>query len=213
MLLETILGGVTGLVGNIISSIMTYKTQKLKNEHDQMMMRLETAAMRAEAEANIRITKAQVEGAVELADSQAYMASIHAGNKTMLDEKWIDKLLSIQGRWRFITVPIACLVAVLFGFVDWLRGFMRPALTLYLTGLTTAITWMAWDIMQKHGINMTSAEAVAVFNQVIAIVIYLTVSCVTWWFGDRRIAKFLTTLHGKKGGGGTTSGPTGGAPL
>lgn len=213
MVLETILGGVTGLVGNVISSIMTYKTQKLKNQHEQMMMKLETAAMRAEAEANIRITKAQVEGAVELADSQAYMASIHAGNKPMLDEKWVDKLLSIEGRWKFITIPIACLVAVLFGFVDWLRGFMRPALTMYLTILTTAITWMAWDIMQKHGVEMTADQAVAVFNQVIAIVIYLTVSCVTWWFGDRRIAKFLTTIHEKKGGGGATGGPTGGSPL
>ena len=214
MVLETILGGVTGLIGNVISSIMTYKTQKLKNQHEQMMMKLETAAMRAEAEANIRITKAQVEGAVELADSQAYMASIHAGNKAMLDEKWVDKLLSIEGRWKFITIPIACLVAILFGFVDWLRGFMRPALTMYLTILTTAITWMAWDIMQKHGMGMTSEQAVAVFNQVVAIVIYLTVSCVTWWFGDRRIAKFLTTLHEKKGsGGGASGGPTGGGPL
>jgi len=212
MILETILGGVTGLIGNVISSIMTFKTQKLKNEHDQMMMRLETAAMRAEAEANIRITKAQIEGAVEIADSQAYMASINVGNKNLLDEKWVDKLLSIEGRWKWITIPVACIVAVLFGFVDWLRGFMRPALTLYLTALTTAITWMAWNIMQKHGIGtMTAEQAVDIFNEVVAIVIYLTVSCVTWWFGDRRIAKFLTSIHkkqGSNGGGGTTGGPS-----
>jgi hypothetical protein len=201
MIWTTLLGGLTGLIGNVISAIMTYKTQKLKNEHDQAMLRLETAAMRAEAEANIRITQAQIEGAVEIADSQAYMASIHHGNKPMLDEKWVDKLLSVEGKWRVITIPVACLVAILFGFVDWLRGFMRPALTLYLTILTTVITWMAWDVMQKHGIGaLTAAQAVAVFDQVVTIVIYLTVSCVTWWFGDRRMAKFLSRLHMKNNG-------------
>jgi hypothetical protein len=36
----------------------------------------------------------------------------------------------------------------------------------------------------------------AIFDQVTSIVIYLTVSCVTWWFGDRRVAKFLMRLRG-----------------
>lgn len=196
MILETILGGVTGLVGNVISSIMTFKTQKLKNEHDQIMLRLETAAMRAEAEANIKVTTAQVEGAVELADSQAYMQSIIQGNKQMFDGKWIDKLFSVEGRMRYLAIPFGCLVAIMFGFVDWLRGFMRPALTMYLTGLTTVITWMAWDMLNKAGVaNMTTEQAQHIFDQVITIVIYLTVSCVTWWFGDRRISKFLTSLN------------------
>lgn len=206
MLLETILGGVTGLVGNVISSIMTYKTQKLKNEHEQSILKLETAAMRAEAEANIRISKAQIEGAVELADSQAYMQSMRQGNQPMFNEKWVDRLLAVEGRWRILTFPFACFAAVMFGFVDWLRGFMRPALTLYLTALTTGITWMAWDILQKHGLSgMSVDEAVGIFNQVITIVIYLTVSCITWWFGDRTMSKFLQKHLEKRG-------PNGGPP-
>jgi hypothetical protein len=216
MLLETILGGVTGLVGNVISSIMTYKTQKLKNAHEQSMLRLETAAMRAEAEANIRITKAQIEGAVEIADSGAYMASMQMGNKAMFNEKWVDRLFDVEGKWRLLTFPLGCFAAFMFGLVDWLRGFMRPALTMYLTALTTAITWMAWDVMQKHGLgSMTPEQALSVFNQVIAIVIYLTVSCVTWWFGDRTMSKFLQKHlnigkpSGGNGGGniGSGSGP------
>ena len=214
MLLTTILGGVTGLVGNVISSIMTYKTQKLKNVHEESMLKLETAAMRAEAEANIRITQAQIEGEVEMADSQAYMQSIVHGNKNMFDQKWVDSLFAVEGKWRILTFPIGCFEAVMFGFVDWLRGFMRPALTLYLTGLTTVITWMAWDIMKKHGLEgMSAVEAALIFDQVITIVVYLTVSCVTWWFGDRRIAKFLSSIHKQKndpnGGGniGAGNGP------
>lgn len=217
MLLETIFGAATGLIGNVITSIMQFKTQKLKNEHEQDMLRLETAAMRAEAEANIRISKAQIEGEVELADSAAYMTSMQLGNKSMFNEKWVDTLFEVKGKWRIITFPLGCFAAFMFGLVDWLRGFMRPALTLYLTALTTAITWMAWDIMQKHGLGtLTAEQAMSIFNQVIAIVIYLTVSCVTWWFGDRTMSKFLQKRLGKggispggKGGGniGSGSGP------
>ena len=42
---------------------------------------------------------------------------------------------------------------------------------------------------------MSIAQATALFSQVIDIILYLTVSCVTWWFGDRRVAKFLMRLN------------------
>lgn len=203
MILTTILGGLTGLIGNIVTGVMNYKTMKLKNEHDEKMVALETDAMKEEAKMQIAITKAEIEGAVELADSQAYMETIKSGHKAMFSEKWIDKLFSVEGKFgRFFALPVAVLLAMGFAFVDWLRGFMRPAMTIYLIGMTTVITFMAWNIMQKFGMDtITPAQAIVIFTQVIDIVIYLTVSCVTWWFGDRRMAKFLTTLNKGKAEG------------
>lgn len=203
MILTTILGGLTGLIGNIVTGVMNYKTMKLKNAHDEVMVGLETDAMKEEAKMQIAITKAEIEGAVELADTQAFMQSLKAGNKAMFSEKWIDKLFSVEGKFgRFFAIPVAVLLAMGFGFVDWLRGFMRPAMTIYLIGMTTVITFMAWNIMQKFGMDsITPAQAIVIFTQVIDIVIYLTVSCVTWWFGDRRMAKFLTTLNKGKAEG------------
>ena len=123
-----------------------------------------------------------------------------AASQPMFAEKWIDKLFSVEGKFgRFFAIPVAVIIAMGFAFVDWLRGFMRPALTLYLTGVTTVLTWMAWKMMQEHGLaGMTTTQAIATYTQVTTMVIYLTVSCVTWWFGDRRMAKFLTTLNNKK---------------
>jgi len=203
MILTTILGGLTGLLGNIVTGVMNYKTMKIKNEHEQKMVELETSAMKEEAKMQIAVTKAEIEGAVELADAQAYMESLRAGQKPMFSEKWIDKLFSVEGKFgRFFALPVGVLLAMAFGFVDWLRGFMRPAITVYLIGMTTVITYMAWNILQKFGMeSITPAEAVVIFTQVIDIVIYLTVSCVTWWFGDRRMAKFLTTLNKGKAEG------------
>jgi hypothetical protein len=203
MVLTTILGGLTGLVGNIVTGVMNYKTMKIKNEHEAIMVGLETEAMKEEAKMQIAITKAEIEGAVELADTQAFMQSLKAGNQVMFSEKWIDKLFSVKGKFgRFCAIPVAVLLAMAFGFVDWLRGFMRPAMTIYLIGMTTVITFMAWNIMKKFGMDsITPAQAIVIFTQVIDIVIYLTVSCVTWWFGDRRMAKFLTSLNKGKAEG------------
>jgi len=197
--LDIILGGVTGLLGNVITGILGYKTQKLKNDHEIAVIQAETSAMKMEAQMQIQVTKAEIEGAVELADAQAYMISQKGASQPMFSEKWIDKLFSVEGKFgRFFAVPAAVLIAMAFGFVDWLRGFMRPALTVYLTGITTVLTYQAWQILQINGIEtMTSTQAVGTYTQATSMVIYLTVSCVTWWFGDRRMAKFLTTLNKK----------------
>ena len=198
--LDVILGGVTGLIGSIATGIMNYKMQKLKNEHDLAMIQAETESMKIEAQMQIQVTKAEIEGAIEVADAQAYMESQRQGGKPMFSEKWIDKLFSVQGKFgRFFSVPMAVLIATGFAFVDWLRGFMRPALTLYLTGATSVITYMAWKILKLHDLTaLSNADALSTYTQVTWMVIYLTVSCVTWWFGDRRMAKFLTTLHDKR---------------
>lgn len=198
--LDIIFGGITGLVGNVITGIMSYKTQKLKNQHEVDMIKAETESMKIEAEMQIQVTKAEIEGAVELADAQAYMNSQKSASQPMFSEKWIDKLFSVEGKFgRFFAVPAAVIIAMGFGFVDWLRGFMRPALTMYLTGITTVLTYQAWQILQQHGLGtMTAAQAVDTYTQTSSMVIYLTVSCITWWFGDRRMAKFLTTLNKKQ---------------
>jgi len=197
--LDILFGGITGLLGNAITGFMTYKTQKLRNDHDIAMIQAESESMRIEAQMQIQVTKAEIEGAVELADAQAYMLSQKSASKPMFSEKWIDKLFGVQGKvGRFFAIPTAVLIALAFGFVDWLRGFMRPALTIYLTGITTVLTYQAWQILQNHGLPaMTTTEAISSYNQVTSMILYLTVSCITWWFGDRRMSKFLTTLNRK----------------
>uniref|UniRef100_A0A6M3J1Q6 Uncharacterized protein n=1 Tax=viral metagenome TaxID=1070528 RepID=A0A6M3J1Q6_9ZZZZ len=197
MIVETILGVVTGIGGSLVTGIMNYKTQKLKNEHDLAIIRAETDAMVAEANANIQITQAQVEGEIEIADSKAYAISQHEGNKDALKEAYVVRLFETQGWFRFFTVPAAALLVVLLGLVDIFRKMMRPGITAYLAGVTTWITYKAWIVLEttKSGANaLTATQAMAIFTNVTNTVVYLTVSCVTWWFGDRRMAKFLMKM-------------------
>jgi len=203
MILETILGGVTGLIGNVVGGWFKLKQARLQSEirtadrmHEIAMVKAETQAMIMEAKANIKITQAQVEGAIDLKDAEAFMQSQREGNKALFDNKWIDALMSTTGWWRIITLPLASLIAFLFGLTDFLRGMLRPLLTMYLCGATTWVTWMAWEIMQKDGLTLSALQAVNIFNDTTSIVTYLTVSCVTWWFGDRRMSKSIMEMKG-----------------
>ncbi len=203
MILETILGGVTGLIGNVVGGWFKLKQAKLNAEirtadraHEISMVKAETQAMIMEAKANIKITQAQVEGAIDLKDAEAFMQSQKEGNKALFDSKWINALMSVQGWWRIITLPLASLIAFLFGLTDFLRGLIRPVLTVYLCGVTTWVTWMAWQIISTEGLTLSALNAIDIFKDTTSIVTYLTVSCVTWWFGDRRMAKNIMEMKG-----------------
>ncbi len=130
-----------------------------------------------------------MEGEIELADSKAYKISQQKGAKELFSTRFMDKLY--ESPW---TAWIGSILAFLFGLIDMLKAAMRPGLTAYLVALTSWITFISMDVLQKHGHLLTADQAGAIFDQVTSIVIYVTVICVTWWFGDRRVAKFLMRL-------------------
>ena len=202
--LDVILGGLTGLIGNGVTTWFKFKNAKLQFEHDEKMIDLQTNAMIQKAQAQIKITEATVKGEIEKEDSKAYTESQKSGHVQMFHEKWIDLLMKAgEAKWTgWFFKGIATLVSSGFAFIDWLNAAMRPVLTLYLVGCSTYITILAWRIMSQAGIqHLTGEQATAIFQQVTSTMIYLAVSAVTWWFGDRRMAKFLTSINEKASNG------------
>jgi hypothetical protein len=200
--LDILLGGVTGLIGNAFTTWFKYKNAKMDNEHKEKMVALETQAMLEEAKAQIQITKSRIEGDIELADSAAYTESQKTGQEKLFSDTWIDKIYSSGGTYtKWFFQFIGMIIASAFAFVDWLRTFMRPALTMYLVGATTWVTYLAWQIVAKaHGDAIPPDTAIAILAQVVDTIIFLTVSAVTWWFGDRTMSKFLQGMAKEKSG-------------
>ncbi len=200
--LDVILGGITGLLGNGITSWFKYKNAKMEYTHKEKMVDLETKAMIKEAEMQIDITKSRIEGEIELADAAAYITSQKVGQEKLFHEKWIDMIMEAGRKkvwYSFVFKVSGVMISASFAFVDWLNAMMRPTLTVYLVGASSYITVLAWKIMEKHGIQtITSIQAVAIFNQVSSTMIFLAVSCVTWWFGDRSMSKYLQQKEKKK---------------
>ena len=71
---------------------------------------------------------------------------------------------------------------MLMQFVDVVRGLTRPALTWGFVALTGAIYFTMGDTDAIH-----DGENVRV--RIVETVLYLTTTCVLWWFGARQLAK------------------------
>jgi hypothetical protein len=201
MMLDVLLGGITGLIGTIWSGYNQRKVKELENEdkkaeraHELAMVGAESQAMLAEAEANIKVTTAQVEGAVALEEVKAFTASQRTGNANVFLESFMERMFSAQGWVAYLAQPVGVLICLLFGLVDTLKGLARPGITAYLLGVSTWVTIQAWRVLDAQGVTLSPAQAETLLSQVIGTVLYLTVTAVTWWFGDRMTAKGMERL-------------------
>ena len=191
-----IFGGITGLIGSITTSITNYKIQKLKNEHEIAVIGAKTSAMQAQADASIKIANAKVKGEIEVAEQKTFETSIVIGNKNLFSTKWVDKLFETQGWMRFLSIPVGIIVAFLFGLVDALKAFTRPGTTWLFVGATIWLAYVCMDILATGGVTSIGiAQALAILTQILDMILYLTATCVSWWFGDRRVGKFLNRLN------------------
>ncbi len=204
-MLEIIFGGLTGLIGTIWSSYNNRKIKELDIQdkeaaraHDLKMVEAETKALLAEAEASIKITAAQVEGAVHLEEAKAYTVSQNVGNKNIFAAVFMEKLFQTQGPVSWVAHPVAVFVCLLFGIVDAVKGLARPGITVYLLGVCTWVTIQAWRIAAAVSSHFTVIDATGLLNSVLSTVMYLTTTAVSWWFGDRMAAKGAAKILGIK---------------
>jgi hypothetical protein len=190
MILESVLGVVTGLIGNIVTTVSNNKAQKVKNQHELKMRELEINAMKVEADLNLRVTETQLAGEIQRLEEQSYNDNIKLANAREVDNATIGQLLNDKP-----TSWLGAIVLFLLGLVDVLKGFMRPGLTLYLTIITSWLTFKAYSIVQLKQDVITPDMAVRIFTTNMDTVTYLTISVITWWFADRRVAKFALRLN------------------
>jgi len=187
------LGAITGLIGSVITGITNYKMQKIKNEHDIAMIQAESAAIRIEAEANIKVTRAETEGKVAIAEVEALKTTYQQAAKPLFERSYMRALMA--SKWFSW---IGALIAFLFGVVDFLSKAARPVLTYYLMGCSTWLTIIAYTVLKESigtGNALSPDRAYDLFYLVVMAIIFLTVSCVSWWFCDRQTSKFLMRLQ------------------
>lgn len=207
MILESLIGTLAGFIGTGITTYSNYKMRKLDIEdskarraHELEMVKAESEARLAEVKANIEVAQVQTEGAVLLEEARAFTESQKQGNEGVFEGKWITTFMNRKDGWRWLTVPLALLLCVLFGISDLIKSLMRSGLTLYALALASWATWRAWDVLQGIGINILDPVlGIRLWEQATEIIYVLAVTLVTWWFGDKRVAKHLMHIsQGKK---------------
>jgi len=194
-----VFGSVIGLVGNWLNQRAIRKTEALKNKHEIDMARIQIDIIKAQTDAAIKVTEARVQGAVDLQDSKAYATTIEVANQKSFSDKWIDKMFSVEGWLRYLSVPLAFCIMGPLAAVDVVKGFMRPSLTIAFTAGFGYLAYTAYFILKQKGFATLSADqAVLYFTLALDTCIMLTTTCVTWWFGDRRAAKSIGRMTEKR---------------
>lgn len=191
---EVFLATLSGLLGTGLTSFLNYKMEKLKGEQRLKELELETKLTVTEAEANIKIAQAASDIKVEQEEAGAFTASVE-NQKAIISSDWLNALLSRNDKLCILTVPLGVLLLFVMSIVDVVNHLMRPALTLYSLGIASWVTYQSWDIVK--GVSVDASLAIVQWGDACDTVMLLAVTMVTWWFGDRRVAKHL--MHQRKG--------------
>jgi len=205
--LATIFGGpvggvVTGIFGSLFSNIFNYFKQKQAHKQKMELKELEIKADRqdhiyamAEADMNMQIKKSEIEGAINLKEAESFMQSQKNAMVSLFKASFMTKMMEVEGWPRYFTIPIATIVAFAFGLVDFIKHLMRPGITIFLIIVFGKILTEALGILKVSNHQWTVEQAVKIVMLSVDAAIYLTVTCVSWWFSDRRIAKFMMRLN------------------
>lgn len=161
-----ILGGITGILGAGLQLFAQYKLEQLKLETLKIKNEHEIAITNAEWAGRSQVAATEAAGREAVADSEALAAS-YKMEPTMYSA---GQKLGVMQRWVFVLL-------------DFVRGIIRPALTIYLGALTTYVLWL---VNETVGVRvLTATQAYELWVMVVGTVMYLTTTCVLWWFGTR----------------------------
>lgn len=164
-------GGITGIVGTVVSSVYSYKSKQLDVELQKEKYANEIALKEADAKiaaqewaSRTQIAQTTADAQVEAEDAKGFTASL-----TSEPQRYASGTLTITQNWLMV-------------FLDFFRGIIRPSLTLYLAILTTVIYVQARTLL---GTGMTPEQATGLVAKIIDTVLYLTSTVTLWWFGSR----------------------------
>lgn len=170
-------GGLTGLVGSVTQRIFEYKSKKLDIElqkekfaNDIALKRVDAELMAQEWAARTKVADVEATAKMDVADSEAFATAL-----TSEPQRYSDVThLTDKQNWLMVLL-------------DFMRGAIRPGLTIYLCALTTAIYFQAKFLLRSN--DITVEQAYDLVTQIIDTILYLTTTCVLFWFGTRNKAK------------------------
>lgn len=172
-------GGATGLIGVVAQRWADYKNKQLDLQLEKQRGELELAKRDKDAvilaqewAGRVRVADVEAGAKMDEAESKAFSASFQH-DKAAYSTGALDKL---KGWW-------GQLMRFLLGMVDVIRGLVRPGLTVYLCVVTTLMYLEA--SRRLCATDLTAAQALELVKMIVATVLYLTTTCVLWWFGTR----------------------------
>lgn len=160
-------GGVTGILGTVISNVTGYftkkqelKAQESRQAHEVAMREMDAKIMAQEFAARTQIATVEADAKMDVAASEAFAKSFNEPQMySAVNKSWSMTLL------------------------DFIRGIVRPGLTLYLAAVVTV---MYFDAQRALAGAPADLAAITDFlNKTTDAIVYLASTAVLWWFGVR----------------------------
>ncbi len=163
-------GGLTGLIGGITEKIFAYKAKKLaieenreKYAHEVNLKKVDADIMAQEWAARTQVADIEATAKVDSEDAKAFSASFNE------PVRYSQGDLTTKQTWLMV-------------FLDTVRGLVRPGLTLYLCVITTILYFKAQVLMPP---DVSVEQAIGMVDKVTSMILYVTTTCILWWFGSR----------------------------
>jgi uncharacterized membrane protein len=176
-------GGITGLLGIGLQRAFDWlgereraKREKQQQEHQVNMLRANAEVQAQEWAARTRMAETEAAGRQAVAEQEAFAASFR-----LEPERY-----AVGARPKGWIGAAGWFLMVL---IDFIRGFVRPGLTVYLCAITTLIYFEAKALLERYGMVIPADMAFDLVKQIILTILYLTTTCILWWFGTRNPAK------------------------
>lgn len=166
-------GGATGLLGVILQRYFDYlkvkndlEVLKVKQAHEASMRDKDTAIMEKEWQGRLQVAQQEGKSAENVALTNAFQTSL-----LREPERYSNpNTLTVWQQWVMVVL-------------DFMRGVVRPLLTLYLCVLTSYIWWQVRQLLSIE--DLSQDQVLAVWTEVVETILYLTTTVVLWWFGTR----------------------------
>lgn len=166
-------GGATGLIGVVLQRWADYKNKQLDMQLESQRFTNTVALRKVDAEimaqewaSKTEMAKVEATGRENVEDAKAFAASFK-----LEPERYSDGVKPTG--W----------MAGLLVLVDVCRGLVRPILTVYLCGLTTYVWYQVRSVLAVE--DLAAADVLDIWKMVVGTILYLTTTCVLWWFGTR----------------------------
>jgi hypothetical protein len=193
MILEAITsaisGGGLGVIGGLIGTALTAWSEIAKRKADLEILRENNKAtqlLAAQDQAH------QLALAQQTAASQERMADIQAAARSV-ENASLDFRASHDSDRATFSAPAAQeksrLARWLMVTVDFCRGMIRPAATIYSLVLYTMLLAWVRDMVQRSQVVMTATLAEKIMLEVVFTGTAIITCTVTWWFGVRGISR------------------------
>ena len=149
------LGAILGVAGGIAQKFMDLKAKRLEYSHEEAIRRLD-------------ITESKLERSHELEMADKHMERAQVEGSVAIEQVEAAGWAKSQDNAGKNTV----------------LTYIRAAITVYMLALATLVTVVVWH--HAGGISSFEKEAlIGLLSQIINTILFLAVTCVTWWFAAR----------------------------